>query len=214
MDPSQYGPFANVVALACALVATFSVLLLKMLGTLGRWTWLASDSPPFLVTAGARMLAVALMAVTYVTISSSNYGLFGVAAVLCGGMGFFLVARFDLLRKQHILKIPLVGAAGQQLVDVKGNALYDNIVIGLEADLLSQAKTDLHTARQKGGLSLAQFMSGYGAHNVNDPESLWDRALLARLSNTLTMTLMYIVLCAVMTVFLAAFVIDASSRAA
>ncbi len=32
MDIAQYGPFANVVAVALALVATFSVLLLKMLG--------------------------------------------------------------------------------------------------------------------------------------------------------------------------------------
>ncbi|MGA9313526.1 MAG: hypothetical protein WBV77_02735, partial [Solirubrobacteraceae bacterium] len=62
-------------------MATFSMLLLKMLGTVKRWTWLVGGSPPFVITAAARMLAVALMAVTYVTIGKSNYGWFGAAAV-------------------------------------------------------------------------------------------------------------------------------------
>lgn len=213
MDPSKYGPFVNIVALACALVVTFSVLLLKMLGTTKSWTWLSSDSPSFLVTAAPRAIVVALMALTYVTINSSNYVFFGILAVLCGFFGFWAIARFDYLRKLHVLKIPLVGEQGQQLVDARGNMKYENVVIGSEAELLPRAKSDFEAACQQfGSLSLGRFMSGYGHPRVNDPEALWDRKLLAKISNRLTVTLMYIVLFAVMAVFLAAFVIEVASR--
>jgi hypothetical protein len=202
------------VALACALVATFSILLLKMLGKMKRWTWLTSDAPSFLITGGARMLAVGLMAVTYVTIDRTNFIWFGIVSVLCGSIGFLLVVIFDRLRKQHVLAIPVVTKDGNQQTDAKDRPIYENVVIGLEADLVPQAKADLDAARkQRGGISIGQFMSGYGANKVNDPESLWDRALLAKLSNKLTMTLMCIVLFAVMAVFLAAFTIEASGRA-
>ena len=140
MNLSKYGPFANVVALASALVATFSILLLKVLGTVRRWTWLASGSPPFLVTAAARMLAVALMAVTYVTISKSNYVWFAAAAVLCGVVGFIAIARFDRLRERHVVQIPLVGNDGTPLLDRKKNVRHQNVVIGLESDLRDDAK--------------------------------------------------------------------------
>lgn len=161
------------------------------------------------------MLAVTLMATTYVTINVANYHWFGIAAVLCGALGFLTVARFDHLRKLHILKIPLVATDGTQNLDVKGKPMYESVVIGSEAELRPSAKKDLEAARQKrSGLSLVQFMSGYGTQKVNDPEALWDRELLAKKSNTLTMILMCIVLFAVMAVFLAAFVIEAASHPA
>jgi hypothetical protein len=215
MNSGDFGPFVNVVAIAGALVATFSVLLLKMLGKMTRWTWLVDDSPSFLVTAGARMLAVTLMATTYVTINDSNYHFFGIAAVLCGTLGFLTVARFDFLRKLHVVKIPLVMSDGKQCLDAKGKQMYESVVIGSEADLHESAKADLSAARNRiGGLSIVQFMSGYGANRVNDPEALWDRDLLAKISNTLTIILMQVVLFAVLAVFLAAFVIQAASRSA
>jgi hypothetical protein len=211
MNPVEYGPFANVVAIAAALIATFSLLLLKMLGRMKHWTWLTSDSPTFLVTAGARMLAVALMATTYVTINGSNYRWFGSAAVFFGVLGFLTIARFDHLRKLNVLKIPLVGENGQQLCDAEGELRYENVVIGSEAELNSTAKKDFRAARNRtGGLSLRQFMSGYGAQKIYDPEALWDPGLLAKKSNTLTIMLMCVVLLAVMTLFLAAFVIEVS----
>lgn len=213
MNLGQYGPFANVVALGSALVATFSVLLLKMLGGVKRWSWLASGSPPFLVTAGARVVAVALMAVTYVTISKSNYRYFGGAAVLLGLLGFVAIVRFDRLRKLHVVSIPMVGADGKPLLDRKERPLEQNVVVGLESQLREDARVALADARKnKGGLSVRQFMSGYGAQRVNDPEALWDSALLAGLSSSLTTTLMWILLLAVMTLFLSAFVIDAAGR--
>jgi hypothetical protein len=215
MNPNNYGPFVNVVAISGAIVATFSVLLLKMLGRTTHWTWLVDDSPSFLVTAGARMLAVTLMATIYVTINSTNYRLFEIAAILCGVFGFLAVARFDHLRKLHVVKIPLVAVDGTQSLDAKGKPMFKSVVIGSEDELRTSAKADLETARKKqGGLSLVQFMSGYGAKKVNDPEALWDRELLAKKSNTLTMTLMCIVLFAVMAMFLAAFVIESASRSA
>lgn len=215
MNASDYGPFVNVVAVAGALVVTFSALLLKMLGRTARWTWLASDSPSFLVTAGARMLAVTLMATTYVTINGANYRWFGLAAIICGVFGFLTIARFDHLRKLYILKIPLVTADGTQDLDAKGELMYESVVIGSEAELRPSAKEDFITARKEhGGLSLVQFMSGYGTRKVNDPEALWDRDLLAKKSNTLTMTLMFVILFAVMALFLAAFVIEAANHPA
>lgn len=213
MDPSQYGPFANVVALAGALVAVFGVLLLKMLGRLKRWTWLAADSPPFLVAAGARVLAVALMAVIYVTINPSNYGWFGVAAVVSGVLGFFSVTRFDRLRKLHVTLIPLVGSDGNQIQDQRGAKLVKSVVIGSEEQLRPEAAAALKAVREKNGVSLCKFMSGYGSP-VNDPGALWDRAILADTGNKLTTSLMHVVLLAVMTVFLAAFVIEVGMRGA
>lgn len=213
MDPSQYGPFANIVALAGALVAVFGVLLLKMLGGVRRWTWLAADSPPFLVAAGARVLAVALMAVTYVTIDSSNYRWFGLAAVIAGVLGFISVARFDRLRKLHVAPVPLVGPDGKPLQDERGAPLFNNLVIGSEEQLRPEAAAALKAAREREGVSLRKFMSGYGSP-VNDPEALWDRGVLAGIANKLTTSLMHVVLLAVMTVFLAAFVIEAAGKSA
>jgi len=211
MDASQYGPFVNVLALAGALVAVFGSLLLKMLGGVKRWTWLAADTPSFLVAAGARVLAVALMAVTYVTIDTSNYGWFGVAAVVSGVLGFLSVTRFDRLRKLHVASVPLVGSNGSQLQDQHGAMLVKNVVIGSEEQLLPEAAAALKVARERGGVSLVKFMSGYGSP-VNDPEALWERKVLAGTANKLTTSLMHVVLLAVMTVFLAAFVIEVGMK--
>lgn len=213
MNLGRYGPFADVVALGSALVASFSVLLLKMLGGVKRWTWLTSGSPPFLVTAGARVVAVALMAVTYVTISKENYRYFAGAAVLLGLSGLYAIVRFDRLRKLHVVSIPIVCPDGSPLFDRNKKPVEQNVVVGLESQLRDEARTALADARKaKGGLSVRQFMSGYGAQRVNDPEALWDSALLAGLSNSLTTALIWILLLAVMTLFLSAFVIEAAGR--
>jgi hypothetical protein len=211
LQMEKYGPFVNVVAIASALVATFSMLLLRMLGSIKQWTWLTSGSPQFLVKAGPRILAVVLMGVTYVTINKANYMLFVIAAVLIGVFGFLAVGRFDHLQKLYIVQIPLVGPNGKQLVH-KNKPRFENVVIGPEAKMRPEAKTALEKARKKhGGLSLTQFMAGYGANKLNDPGALWDRDILAGVSNKLSTTLMYIILSAVMAVFLAAFVIDVVS---
>lgn len=208
----KFGPFANIVAIGSALVATFGLFLLKMLGPAKQWTWLASDTPPLLVAAGPRILSVTLMAITYITINPSNYLLFGIVAVLIGGFGFWSVIRFDHLRKLHVVQIPLVGKNGNPLLDKKKKPVVKYLVIGTEEQLRSDAKVAFDKARKKrAGLSLIKFMSGFGSQDVNDPEALWDRSLLAEISNKLSTTLMYIVLAAVMALFLAALIIDVRS---
>src|SRR4051812_35584717 len=127
MDLTRFGPFAVVVAIALALVATFSTFLVKMIGTVRRWTWLSSGAPSFMVTAAARGLAVTLMAVTYVTINKTNYRWFAVVAVVCGLLMFVTIARFDRLRERHVIQIPITGPKGQQIGE-------KNIVVGFEQD--------------------------------------------------------------------------------
>lgn len=76
-----------------------------------------------------------------------------------------------------------------------------------------EAKAALIQARKlKSGLSVRQFMSGYGAQGVNDPEAIWDSGLLAKTSSSLTITLMCIVLLGVMALFWSAFTMEVVTR--
>lgn len=214
MDMSEYGPFAGILAVAAALVAAFSLLLVKALGRMARWTWLIDDSPPFLVTAGARALAVALIALTYVFINKSNYPAFVIAAVIFGALTFWLIGRFDRLRKVHIFKVPVVQKDGVQAVDGKGNALFKNVVIGTEEEMNREAKAAFARARRdRGGLSVTDFMSGYGGSVTNNPGAIWTRRQLADISNRLTVTLMGVILCGVMALYLSASVIAVTNAA-
>lgn len=123
MNLSDYGPFASIITVAAALVSVFSLLLLKAVGRVTQWTWLAHDTPPFLVTAGARALAVALIAVTFLLINKNNYLLFVTAAVIFGVLMVVLISWFDRLRRVHIYKVPQVQADGSPAVD-KGKPLF------------------------------------------------------------------------------------------
>jgi hypothetical protein len=86
------------------------------------------------------------------------------------------------------------GNFGEFRADVAGDTLV--VVEGSRAELCRLELIDLASAQR-----------------VNDPEALWDRTLLARVSNQLTMTLIAIALFAVTTLFLAAFVIEAGGNA-
>lgn len=66
--------------------------------------------------------------------------------------------------------------------------------------------------RTHGGLSLTDFMSGYGATGTNNPEALWSRPQLAQISNRMTMCLMGILLCGVMALYLSASSIGVTQR--
>jgi hypothetical protein len=203
----KYGVFANVVGIASALIAAFSILLLKMIGRTRNWTWMAADQTSAIMTVGSRLLALGLMAMTYITINTSNYTWFGVGAVLCGVLGLYYLIRFDHMRKIYVVQVPLVGADGQQRKDKKRKLVFKNVVIGLESNMNPEAKEAFIEARKNiPGLSLVKFMSGYGT--PNDPESIWDRSLLANLSNKLTMALIFIALFGVMVLFLASFTIE------
>src|SRR3546814_5434412 len=54
-------------------------------------------------------------------------------------------------------------------------------------------------------------MSGYGSP-VNDPAALWSENLLASISSRIFVLLMFVVLFAVLTLFIASLVIDVSIR--
>lgn len=211
MHLDKYGPFAEVVVVASLLTAVFSLLLLRMLGRLNRWTWLASNMPSFLVSAGARVVAVALMATTYLLIDRTNSIWFAAGAVMAGLVAFASVLSFDKLRRTHIRSIPLVAEDGSELKDQNGNPLHRNVVIGLEADLRPGAKQALEAARaRRGGLSIEDFMAGYGSNRLNDPGALWDSAQLAGIGSKITGRLMVVILSAVMAIFWAAFAIRSS----
>lgn len=210
MDISRYGPFANIVAIGCALAAVFSALLVRMIGNRRHWTWVDDDALDSIVTAGARMLAVIVMAVTYVTIDKQNSRWFMALGLICGVAGFYLVSQFLRLRNIHLLKIPEVGPDGQQAVDEKGKLIFRYLVIGREADLRDDNKEKLEAARKKHGfVSLESFLMGAGAE-VGKPEALWNRELLANISSKLSLTLMSIFLLGVVTLFLAAFIVEVS----
>jgi hypothetical protein len=111
------------------------------------------------------------------------------------------------------MAVPLVGENGSQLSDSRGRPLFKNVAVGSEAQLMPDAAEALKEARRThGGLSLRQFMAGYGSTKLNDPEALWDRDLLATISSRLTVTLMLVTLFGVVAVFLAALVVDVSIR--
>jgi hypothetical protein len=112
MFTGKYGPFAETVTIAAALLAVFSLFLLKMVGRVSQWTWLVHDSPSFMVTAGARALAVALIALSFIFIDKTNYGGFAGGAVLFAIIMFVLIGWFDKFRKAHLCKVPLLNADG------------------------------------------------------------------------------------------------------
>jgi hypothetical protein len=210
---SKYGPFATIVATALALAAVFSALLLRTLGSVKKWAYLADKPPPFLVTAGPRLLALALMATGYLLINKSNYGWSLAGAVVCACLGAAAIIYFDRQRQLHVLEIPLVAKDGSQLT-TDGVPQTTNVIIGDENTMLPAARKALDKACKRGALSLARFMSGYGEGKLNDPEALWDRSLLAKIGSRITIALMSVILFAVLALFLAALSIAAANRAA
>jgi hypothetical protein len=141
----EYGPFATTLAIAAALIAFFSVLLMKAVGKVSQWTFLADDSPPFMVTAGARALAVALIALTLVFIDKSNYVWFGGAAAVCGVLLIVLIGWFDRVRLTK-----------------------DRMVRGKEVSDGRDRKREQHEGRGGGTLSAAQC-----GLSLQIPKRLW-----------------------------------------
>jgi hypothetical protein len=209
VDLAKYGPFASLVALASALVALFGLLVVKMLGRVKKWTWLASDSPWFLVTAGARVLAIAIMALIYVTLDRSNYTWFALVGLLFGVLGFVSIFWFERLRKEYVIPVRVVAEGGGQATDRSGRPQVVNIVVGRESDMKQDAKKHFEAAHT----SVEEFLNGYG-RDINNPAAVWDRALLARIGSRLTLALMCIVLFAALTLFVAALVIEVATQPA
>lgn len=203
---SEFGPFTNVVAIGLALGAVFSTFLVRMVGQIPRWTSLIDEPPDFLIKAGARIVTVAVMATAFTTINENNSSLWLLAALASGILGLFFIRRFDLLRRIHIVNVVEVGPDGDPLIDSDGEIVYRNLVLGTESNMNPAAAEDYREARQQGPLSLKDFMAGYGS--INDPGDIWSPEVLASTATRLSGTLIYIVLFAVVALFLAALVID------
>ena len=204
MDPERYGPFANIVAIALALTATFSVLLLKTFGRARRWTFLIDDTPSFIVTGGIRALTIVFMAAGYLLVDQHNYLAFLGMAALLGVIALVLIARFDLQRRVHVISRPLLADDGSQLHQ-DGRKVAENIVIGTEATMRPQAQEDFVAAQRNAhGLSLETFLSGYGVKDVYETAAVWDRETLARIANRLSLLLMGAFLSGVLALFVAA----------
>lgn len=209
MFTGKYGPFASIIAIVAFLTTVFSVLLLKAVGRVSQWTFLAHDSPPFLVTAGARALAVALIALTFIFIDKSNYGWFGAAAAVCGTLMIVFVSRFDFMRKAHICKIPILNEDGSQKKGWFGSKKFETVVIGSENNMKTDVKEHY---KQFGGGSLCKFLSGFGKNEVNNAAAIWDMEILAKISSRMTMLLIGILLCGVMALYLAASAVEVHVR--
>jgi hypothetical protein len=207
MLADSFGPFATIVAIALALVAVFAQLAPRMIGKVSDWNWLAADSPSFVSMAGARIVCVVLMAIAFVTANAARRPPLIGAALVAAVLGLVCVRRFDLMRRVHTVALPIVGKDGKPTHDKKGKNLSRYVVIGSEADMLPNAKDAFDKARDSHGVSLLKFMSGFGS-TPNDPEALWDHALLARIAAKLSGLITYVVLLAVMALFLAALLVS------
>src|SRR2546428_7819501 len=163
----------------------------------------------FMVTAGARALAVALIALSFIFIDKTNYGWFAGGAVLFAIIMFVLIAWFDHLRKAHLCKVPLLNENGSQAKSFWGTPKFELLVIGDETNMNADAA---RAYKQVGAVSLCRFMSGYGRNAVNDPAAIWSMTTLAKISNKMTIALMGILLCAVMALYLAASAVEVQQR--
>lgn len=160
------------IAIVAALVAVFSVLLMKAVGKVSQWTFLVDDSPPFMVTAGARALAIALIALTFIFIDKGNYSWFGGAAAVCAVFMIVFIWRFDHVRKAHICKVPLLNEDGGQKTGWFGSPKFKTVVIGSENNMKGQAAAQF---QRFGAGSLCKFLSGYGQNEVNNAEAIWTK---------------------------------------
>ena len=208
MDLHRYGPFADVVSVILALVAMFGMLLIKAFGRVRRWTWLIGDSPPFIVTGGIRALAIVLMAVGYLLVDRYTYLPFLGVAVVLGVASLALIVQFDLQRRIHVIGRPVLAADGSQQQRGRHKTV-ENLVVGTEATMREQAKEDFAAAQRTArGLTLETFLSGYGVNGVYETSAVWDREILARTANRLTLLLMLAFLSGVLALFLAGLCID------
>jgi hypothetical protein len=214
MFGTDYGPFATIVATAAILVALFSTLLLKAVGKVSQWTFLAGgpdSSPSFMITAGARALAIALIVLTFIFINKSDYFWFGGGAAVCGLLMIILIGRFDRMRQTHTCKVPELDAGGNVKKGWFGAEKSKMVVIGTESDMKADAAAKYKELKRPG---LRKFLSGYGTNEVNNPAAIWTEETLAKISSNMNLLVIGILLCGVMALYLSASVIEVHQRPA
>lgn len=211
---ADFGPFANIMALVAALVAVAGALVVRSLGPLGRWSKLVDGTPTFVIAAGPRVITIALIAGTYLWGQQLGGEVFVVLAVVAAIFTFATLRRFDRLRRLNVVEIPVVGSSGEQARDDKGDPQTRLVIIGPWDKLTEEAASNYAEARrQTVGLSLVEFMSGYGT-SPNNPESLWPREVLVQAQMSITGQLMRAVVGGAMALFWAATAIDIGVTAA
>ena len=204
----QYGPFAAAIAIAGSLVVSFATLIFKMFGFTKKWALMSARASATVPMLGARVVGVVTIAFTYLRVSRDNGDEFLLLAAGLAVLAVIALVRFNGLREQHVLAVPVVARDGQQVRDGKGNLLSTPILIGREQDMQENAREQLAvTRRERGGLSLADFVAGYALY---DPEAIWSREYLARLANKLMVHLMVVFFCAAVALFVAALVVAAN----
>jgi hypothetical protein len=212
MFGTDYGPFATIVATAAILVALFSTLLLKAVGKVSQWTFLAGGgdfSPSFMVSAGARALAIALIVLTYISINKSNYYWFGGGAAVCGLLMIILIGWFDKMRQTHTCKVPQLNTNGTVKKGWFGGEKSEMVIVGTENDMTAKAKADYEKAGSPG---ICKFLSGYGVNQVNNPQAIWPKGSLAGISSKMNQLVIGILLCGVMALYISASVFEIYQR--
>ena len=205
---TEFGPFANIMAIVAALVAVAGALVIRSLGPLGRWARLVDGTPTFVIAAGPRALTIALIAATYLWGQRLGGELFVGLAGVAATFTYVMIRRFDRLRRSNVVAIPVVGSSGEQARDERGKPQTRLVVIGPHDELTEEAARAYAEARkQRAELSLVEFMSGFGSP-PNDPESLWPRDVLVQVQMSITGRLMQAVVAGSMTLFWAATAID------
>ena len=211
MDLAQYGPFAATIAVAAALAASFSLLLVKSVGRLTDWAWLGGGAPPVLLSTAAKSPAFALIVLTFITITRDNYLVFVVLSGLSGILVAYLAIRLQHHRVVHVVSVPETASDGSHKQDADGKPVYRSVVIGTEADMLPHAAGAYAAARANdASLTLPRFMSGYAT--PNDPAAIWSPQTLATVRDHLCMFAMATILAAVMSLYLAASAAEAAMR--
>jgi hypothetical protein len=214
MFGTDYGPFAKTIAIAAILIAVFSTLLLKAVGKVSQWTFLAGGrdySPSFMITAGVRALAIVLIVLTFISIDKNNYFLFLVGAAACAVLMFVLINQFDQMRQTYICKVPDINKDGSPKTGWFGGEKSKTVVIGTVENMTAVAAAAYQANGQPG---LCKFLSGYGVNEVNNPEAIWPKQVLAKISSTMNLLVMGVLLCGVMALYISASVVEVHQRPA
>lgn len=203
---NDYGIFMDIASIALALFAIFNLLVLKTIGKITNWSSLVEGSPSFLVKTASKLTVFSMIALTYLTINQSNYIWFLFIDVVIALIAVKLILDFNYLRKVHSMEIPQVMANGAQLTNFRKRPKYKNIIVGKIDDMTKVARIQFNKAQKTdASLTLKKFMSGFGMY---DPEALWDRLLLAEISNKLTMLLIFIITSGALVLYLSSIVIN------
>lgn len=209
MFSGEYCPFETTILIAAGLLTFSDKLVLMAVGKVSQWTFLTDDSPPFIITAGTRALTISLIVLTYIFIDKSNYIWFGGAIALFALLAIVFINKFRYVLKAHTCRIPLLRKDGSQKKGWFKPPKFKVVVIGSEGDM-KQAAAEKY--KELGAVSLCKFLSGYGQNEVNNPETIWTKGTLAKISSKMTLLLIGFILCCVMTLYLAAYTVVVHQR--